>query len=196
MKPRYFFTGDHHFWHKNIILPEYENRGFLDQNGAPDVEAMNEHLITSWNNNITDDDIVCHVGDLSFGGYRKTRQVLERLSGKMIFVHGEHDSSSVLKAIRESGKLLMDIAPVHEIEIENQFVILSHHPYRVWARSHHGSWNLHGHCHGSLEEIGKQMDVGIDAISKRGLDYTPVPFEIVRGILDSRSIVNPVTKRK
>jgi calcineurin-like phosphoesterase family protein len=33
---------------------------------------------------------------------------------------------------------------------------------RTWDFAHHGSWHLHGHCHGSLKHEAMTLDVGID----------------------------------
>lgn len=189
MGSRYFFSGDHHFWHKNIIKPDYENRPFKDEEDNPDVEMMNEKMIDSWNNIVNKDDIVCYTGDIAFGGYKKTLKLLNQLNGKLIYVRGNHDKRSVLKALDESGKLMAPVTYIKELEIQNQHIVLSHCAFAVWFRNHYGSWNIFGHSHGNFEEVGKQLDVGVDAIAKRGLGYVPVPFEYVRGILDSRKRV-------
>ena len=46
---------------------------------------------------------------------------------------------------------------------------------RVWNRIHRGSWQLHGHSHGSLEDLPQlpQMDVGWDVWGR------PISFEEV-----------------
>lgn len=186
MKPRYFFSGDHHFWHKNIIRPEYSNRKpFMGEDG-PDIEAMNKKMIADWQATVSENDVVCYAGDLCFGGYKKSLNLIEQLTGKFLYVRGNHDNKAVLRALEDSGKLLAPITYLKELEIEGQHIVLTHCAHKVWFNSHHGSWNLFGHSHGSLKEEGKQMDVGVDAIAAKGLGYIPVPFEYVRGILDSR----------
>ena len=189
MSPRYFFSGDHHFWHKNIILEDYENRPFWKED-EPDVEAMNENMIEGWNKVVQPSDVVCYVGDISFGGYKKTSKILSRLNGKLLYVRGNHDDKSVLRALEESGKLIAPVTYLKELVIESQHIVLSHCAHKIWFRSHYGSWNIFGHSHGNLTEEGKQLDVGVDAIAKRGLGYVPVPFEYIRGILDSRKRVH------
>lgn len=52
---RTFFTSDTHFNHANII--HFCNRPFKD------VEQMNETIIANWNNVISQDDTVFHLGD-------------------------------------------------------------------------------------------------------------------------------------
>lgn len=53
-----FVTSDTHFNHKNII--KYCNRPFKD------VEEMNEAIINNWNNLVTNDDVIYHLGDFGF----------------------------------------------------------------------------------------------------------------------------------
>ena len=40
---------------------------------------------------------------------------------------------------------------------------MCHYPILEWNRCHHGSWMLHGHCHGNLGPSEfKRLDVGVD----------------------------------
>ena len=56
---------------------------------------------------------------------------------------------------------------------------------RVWNASHHGSWHLYGHSHGSLENNpnGKSMDVFIG-----NNNYYPYEISDIIKILDKRKI--------
>jgi calcineurin-like phosphoesterase family protein len=54
-----FFTADQHFHHQNII--KYCNRPFVWFN------QMDDALIDNFNKVVTNDDIVYHLGDFSFG---------------------------------------------------------------------------------------------------------------------------------
>jgi calcineurin-like phosphoesterase family protein len=55
-----------------------------------------------------------------------------------------------------------------------QKIILCHYAMKVWNESHHGTWQLYGHSHGSLPEDpnARQTDVGVDS-----WNYTPVSME-------------------
>ena len=44
-----------------------------------------------WNNKIKKDDIVFHLGDVSFAGTIKTREILEQLNGDKYLIRGNHD---------------------------------------------------------------------------------------------------------
>ena len=67
---------------------------------------------------------------------------------------------------------------------------LSHFASRVWDKSHHGSWNLYGHSHGTLSEYGpesntdkyKAMDVGIDTHP----EFRPYHFDEIAKIMNTR----------
>ena len=52
---------------------------------------------------------------------------------------------------------------------------------RHWDRSHHGTYQLHGHAHGTLESIGKQLDVGVDCHN-----YTPISIERIFEIMKTK----------
>ena len=65
-----FFTSDTHFDHKNIL--RFCNRPWET------VEEMNQGLIDNWNSVVGPDDIVFHLGDVSFGGNTNlTKYVLQ-----------------------------------------------------------------------------------------------------------------------
>jgi len=86
----YFFTADTHFNHKNII--EYCKRPFKD------IDEMNNELIKRWNETVSEEDTVFHLGDFSFRGYWTFRN---KLNGKIILLRGNHDNNeqSVIKEI-------------------------------------------------------------------------------------------------
>jgi calcineurin-like phosphoesterase family protein len=56
---------------------------------------------------------------------------------------------------------------------------------RIWNRSHHGTWHLYGHSHGSLEHSpnGRSFDVGVNL-----WDYKPLSFEQVYDEMNKRKI--------
>ena len=52
---------------------------------------------------------------------------------------------------------------------------------RVWHKSHFNSWQLYGHSHGSLEPIGKQLDVGVDTNR-----FKPISFDQIKNLMNSK----------
>ena len=147
----YFFTADEHFSHTKII--EYCNRPFKS------VEEMDDKIIKNHNEIVKNDDIVIHAGDFTLK--HNADNYIRRLNGSHIFIRGSHD-------------YWMD-ETYHEIwekEINGIYVVVSHYPFRSWPRSFHGSINLHGHCHGKLEPLKKQLDIGVDTH-----DFYPYSFK-------------------
>jgi calcineurin-like phosphoesterase family protein len=57
----------------------------------------------------------------------------------------------------------------------HQPLILMHFPILSWEGMHHGSWHLHGHCHGSLPPTSqKRLDVGVDTHNLYPYSYMEV----------------------
>lgn len=160
----YWFTSDLHFFHANII--KFCNRPFND------IDHMNEMLIKNWNEVVSAGDIVWVLGDFSLSNNEKLlSNILRRLNGQKHLVTGNHDSKSCLRA-KEWGS----VHDLTHISVNNQAIVLCHYAMRVWHKSHHGSWMLHGHSHATLEEDKNifSFDIGVDA-----WDYYPVSFEQV-----------------
>ena len=51
---------------------------------------MDEALIKNWNDVISPDDIVFHLGDFAFGGSQLWNDTLQRLNGHKILIIGNH----------------------------------------------------------------------------------------------------------
>lgn len=155
-----FFTSDHHFGHKNII--KFCNRPYAS------VEEMNEDLIIKWNDKVSPNDTVYHLGDFSFKG-RDPKLYFNRLKGHKHLIIGNHDSKNVLNLPWVSKNNL------HSVNFNNKHIVLCHYSLRVWNKSYHGSWMLFGHSHGKLPPNGLSFDVGVDANN-----FTPLSLEEVQ----------------
>lgn len=174
-----FFTSDLHFFHKNII--EYSGRPWSH-------EDQTEELITRWNDKVGVMDDVYHLGDFAFTGPKKIDKVVEiinQLNGRIHFIRGNHCHSTLWRRIEDLNiphiEWIKDFA---EIKIQRQKIVLCHYALRHWNNSHYGSWNLHGHSHGSLPAIGKQLDVGID----NHPDFQVYSMDEVRDYMADREI--------
>ena len=149
-----FFTADTHFGHKAII--ELCNRP------AENVDDMNEMLIERWNETVPKDGAVFHLGDVAFCSNAKTETFLKRLNGQIYLIEGNHDRK-LSQAVRACFEW---VKPYFELNLAmshaRQRIVLCHYALRTWNTAHYGAWNLHGHSHGSLPPLGKQLDVGVD----------------------------------
>lgn len=186
MKPSIFFTADHHFGHENII--KFSERPFES------LEHMNEELIKRWNEKIGENDIVYHLGDVSLGKPDVTRDILDRLNGKIHLIKGNHEYS----ALRVSDRFEW-IKDYYELSIEDeeatqgkQKIILFHYAMRTWNASHHGVWQLYGHSHGTLsdDEIALSIDIGVDC-----RNFYPVSYEEVKELMKKKKWTPPFAPR-
>lgn len=146
-----WFTSDTHFGHANII--KYCNRP------VQSVAEMDELLTQNWNDSIRAEDIVYHLGDVTF--YKDPElieAVMSRLNGIKHLIIGNHDKVSVI------GKYFYTCLPYHELyRITKHPIILSHYPIESWNMKFHNSIHLHGHTHGTIDNSGlRRFDVGVD----------------------------------
>ena len=174
-----YFTADHHFNHKNIA--KYCNRPY------DTVEDMNQDMVEKWNDVVSDDDIVYHLGDFTLEGFNTFEKFISRLNGKIRIVPGGHDSRW-LDAYRidpDNFNTVLErdveiLPPLTMLEFPREgyplVITLCHYPLLSWERSHYGMPHFHGHSHGTLgcieksgdlqmppnTEKGQRIDVGVD----------------------------------
>lgn len=171
-----FFTSDLHFWHKNII--RYADRPYKN------VDEMNDSIIDNWNAKIGKKDTVYILGDVSFKGLKDTQHLLDQLNGKKVLIIGNHDNPSIISYFDEKYDMLgLDVMDDEEGMLVHCH--LCHYPLEQWNKMAHGSINLHGHCHGSIDEDDKhnhkRLDVGVDSHN-----MTPISWNEIKEILTKR----------
>jgi calcineurin-like phosphoesterase family protein len=177
-----WFTSDNHIGHANII--RYSKRPFTD------VEEMNRTLRDNWNSVVQQYDIVWMLGDVAFMKYEELVRYMNSLNGIKHLILGNHDKvieNNIQRLI--SDKVFASIQYYKELTVDRQKLVLLHYGMRVWNKSHHGSWQLHGHSHGSLPPMGKSVDVGVDAPFVLGYaPYRPISFEEIKRYMDKQEI--------
>lgn len=175
-----FFTSDTHFGHSNII--KYCQRPF---NSA---EHMDEVLISNWNEVVSPQDIVFHLGDFCFGSDKEWIKILQRLNGTKYLILGNHD----LKKIANSNQIkdyFADINMQMRVVVDKQKMLLNHYPFLSFEGGYQNVWQLFGHVHSSKHSTGldkerlvhlfpTQYDVGVD-----NNNYRPVSFAQVSQII-------------
>jgi calcineurin-like phosphoesterase family protein len=178
MIPTLWFTADHHFGHANIL--RFSRRPF------PSLEAMNETLIERWNQVVGPQDIVYHLGDMFLMPASEARKIRERLNGRICLIRGNHDKAA--ESLKSGFEWIKDL---YELKVEDveapggeRRIVLCHYAMRVWNKSHHGSWHLYGHSHGSLADDPNSLsfDVGVDCHA-----YTPIGFDQVKQIMATKT---------
>jgi len=166
-----YFTSDTHFYHKNII--KYDNRPFNS------IEEMNDTIINNWNSIVKPNDYVFHLGDFSFSNITLIKELLNKLNGIKYLILGNHDNIS--SNLDEYFQYITNYMSINIQDEDNkQQIILCHYPFIEWDRKHYGSWNLHGHCHGTLQtKIQNQLDVGVNNHNYFPLSYDEVKQKIL-----------------
>ncbi len=170
-----YFTSDTHFGHRKMAI----RRGF-----DGDTEAMHQAMVKAWWEVVGENDEVFHLGDFSFAGAKRTREIIEDLPGKIRLVPGNHDRGM-------SGVTLQMFAsvepPIKNVKIAThmpdgstsiQRIVLSHFPILSWEMAQAGSWHLHGHSHASLvfpNPDARILDVGVESVG-----LAPISFEDVK----------------
>jgi calcineurin-like phosphoesterase family protein len=158
-----WFTADTHFGH-GATLGQFR-RPFRS------VPEMNEALIVRWNDCVASDDEVWHLGDFAYRmASAAMAAVLGRLNGTKHLVTGNNDEPDTLQL---SG--WASVQAYAELELDGVRLVLCHYPFRTWNRMAKGAWNLHGHSHGRLARVARQVDVGVDV-----WDYRPVTLATIR----------------
>jgi calcineurin-like phosphoesterase family protein len=158
-----WFTADTHFGHGAA-------RGRFRRPFRTTSE-MDETLIVRWNECVRADDVVWHLGDFA---YRMTgdamRAVLQRLNGTKHLVTGNNDGAETTALPGWAS-----VQAYVELELEGVRLVLCHYPFRTWNGMYKGALNLHGHSHGQLAGLTRQVDVGVDV-----WDYRPVTLAAIR----------------
>jgi calcineurin-like phosphoesterase family protein len=191
-KDKLFFASDYHFFHTNVI--KHDSRPFKD------IDEMNKQLIQNWNEVVTKDDTVFYLGDISWAGFQKTKEIVDQLNGKIHFIMGNHDNYKVISKLDrfETISGLMDIY-VKDEDVQDkkmgplQHIVLCHYPMASWNRQHYGSWHLFGHTHHWFykgeSEINKELykrkclDMGVN-----GWGYYPVSYDQVKKEMSTKII--------
>jgi calcineurin-like phosphoesterase family protein len=160
-----FFTSDHHFGDHRVL--NLYPRPFAG------VAEMDAAMIARWNETVGEEDEVWHLGDFARTAPRAA-EVLAELKGRKHLVIGNNDPTP------EQVPGWASVAPYAEVEADGVRLVLCHYPFRTWNGMHRGSLNLHGHSHGRMKPLPRQLDVGVDVHNYRPISLAAA-VEAVRG---------------
>jgi calcineurin-like phosphoesterase family protein len=158
-----WFTADTHFGHGAA----------LGRFGRPfaSVAEMDEALVARWNECAGRDDEIWHLGDFAYRAPpERMSTLLARLNGTKHLVTGNNDGPDTVALPGWAS-----IQAYRELELDGVRLVLCHYPFRTWNGMYKGALNLHGHSHGQLAGLTRQVDVGVDV-----WDYRPVTLDLVR----------------
>lgn len=180
-----WFTSDLHYGHKNFVFGTSNWPCKTKCRQFQTVEDMNNHLINRINEFVMPQDVLIHLGDWSFGGKDNIPLARSRINCQsVVTLIGNHDEHFL-----KDESLHYNFTWVgHYNEFRKSKILICkfHYPMSVWHENNKGSFHLHGHSHHSFQNIGKSMDVGIDAPDR---DYKPYHIDEVFDILSKKEIV-------
>ena len=113
-----FVISDTHFGHANII--KYCNRPFRD------TTEMDEAMIKNWNETVSNNDVVLHLGDFGLGSKEYIASIVKRLNGKKILIMGNHDNWSE-QTYRDMGFHTVSKFPI----LYDKFYLCCHAPIEL-----------------------------------------------------------------
>ena len=155
-----WFTADTHFGHGGAL-------GRFKRPFAS-VADMDAALIARWNDCVGGDDEVWHLGDFAYRvPAARLTDILVRLNGVKHLVTGNNDGTDT-----EALNGWASVQAYREMELAGVRLVLCHYPFRTWNGMYKGAYNLHGHSHGQLAGLTRQVDVGVDV-----WDYRPITLD-------------------
>jgi calcineurin-like phosphoesterase family protein len=188
-----FFTSDTHYSHSNICSATTNwsvNDGYARKFDS--LQDMNQRLVDNINNMVSENDILIHLGDWSFGGFDKIEEFRSQINCKNIhLVLGNHDHhiernkegvqrlfSSVQNYLRLEVK-----RPINKATTEKFTFVCMHYPIASWHDMNQGVIHLHGHVHLPADlriAQGRAIDVGVDGNGLEPISMDEV-LELMRG---------------
>jgi len=171
----HYFASDYHWGHNNVL--KYDNRPFET------IEDHDKYIVECHNKIVRPNDHLWFLGDLSLGDLKEAELMLRDMNGIKHFIKGNHDHEDTIRLYHRCG---IYHGEQLTIVIDGQKIILNHCRMYAWPNSPHGSWNIHGHSHGTLDKVpwGKSIDVGINI-----RDYYPLSFGTISSLMSLRDIL-------
>ena len=180
-----YFLSDSHFNHKGSLKwPNGKGRSLFES-----VEEMNQLMIDNWNRVVTENDEVYFLGDF---GYKCNKQKLEeifwQLHGKKHLIKGNHDFE-LASTFKNCWESISDIKQFDFINDKGckQEIILCHYPMESWRHKEQGSWHLHGHVHGSMQELNETINRYDCSVEVN--DYTPISLDKIVELFKNKNNV-------
>lgn len=158
-----WLTADTHLGHDKIR--KHCKRPFKS------AKEMDDVLMDNWNSRINKDNLVIHLGDMSF----KSDQYVNRLNGNILLIKGNHDNKKYDNLFYGAAKFLYVKLGPYICFLRHRPVILDRaQSNKVWLEQEQkvldtSHFVIHGHVHGGFVYSGKNLNVGVDA-----WDFKPV----------------------
>ena len=200
-----FFTSDTHFFHSNII--RYCNRPFLKKGDLDNkgnwisryiskerTKEMNKLIIKNWNERVSKNDLVFHLGDFCFkyapsetpNAPKNAYDIIKpQLNGDIILIRGNHDGA------RNGTKTIIESLVIN---FGGERLFLTHVPEFCHMNY---KLNLVGHVHNNWKfkrfRRGKSFtdccNVGVDVWDFRPIDINQIMGAYTEWLKDEANIL-------
>lgn len=177
-KRNIWFVSDVHYNHENMI--KICNRPFNN------VEEMNQYIISQYKSLVKPEDILFDLGDMIWKESPDHIKEFKKVSPERSYkVLGNHDKQENYFS-GAYGKTWRTISDTLDVIIkyrgEDIQVNMCHFPIIDWNHRFRGSWGIHGHVHGNLDEFNEKsgelrLDVGFDSRISKEVGTFLIPFE-------------------
>jgi len=165
-----YFIADLHLSHRNIL--KYALRPFSD------VNEMNEHIVSRWNERVHSDDTVYVVGDVFFCSKESASAFMCCLKGTKILLRGNHDKWTDGR-YQDVGFSQIYRNGLDYTLPDGRKALVSHYP-RPDALLEKYDVQIHGHSHSTVQSEGKRINVSCEA-----WDYLPASVDDITGLVIS-----------
>lgn len=175
IKPKIFLTSDTHFGHHGVCQ-------FLKSDGTKlrpwtDIKEMDEALIDFWNETVSPNDKVYHLGDFVIN--RRSLNIASKLNGKKCLIKGNHD----IFRLNEYAEHFYDIRSYHMLNIDvhdkKTNIIMSHIPIHEQELKRFGI-NVHGHLHANrVLNSSNEIDERYQCVCVEQTNFRPISLEEV-----------------
>ncbi len=162
-----FFTADTHFGHGGALG--------LYRRPFASVAEMDAAMLAGWQAAVGPADEVWHLGDFAVGRRVDAAGLLAALPGRKHLVTGNNDPAATTALPGWAS-----VQCYAEIVVDGTALVLCHYAFRTWRDMGRGAWNLHGHSHGRLTPVPRQVDVGVDAWSFRPVTLAQLRPGVIR----------------
>lgn len=165
---KYYLVADTHFYHDR--MQTYCNRP----------KGFNQLIINQWRSTISPQDIVFHLGDVTWGNQEQLIEIMEQLPGTKILIRGNHDRNHSNNWFIKTGFAVV----VEKIQVSS--IILSHFPALLSKEEiERDIINIHGHFHnnpakGWEKELKKRITSNHYLLISEDINYMPISLETAR----------------
>jgi len=175
------YISDLHFYSEKVS--KMDNRGFED------IRTMNQYMIDQWNKKVKGGDVIIVLGDLlETKNPDEVNYVLNRLSGKICLIEGNHDCIWLKKEGVNLNRFEW-VKPYAELSDGDFSVILSHYPTFCYNHQHTRksdasprTYMLYGHVHNTYDEglVNQFQNITRQTVVTNAQGQTgPIPCQMI-----------------